>query len=44
MKMLGMSEIFDMLTGYASEYCDDKFCFNSEELADIRDEIIKLQD
>ncbi len=39
-----MSEIFEMITEYASKYYYDKFGFNNEELTDIRDEIIKLQE
>lgn len=39
-----MGEIFEMITEYASEYYYDKFGFNNEELADMRDEILKLQD
>ena len=42
-KILVVSEIFEMLIEYASEYYYDKFGFNNEELADVRDEIIKLQ-
>ena len=38
-----MSEIFEMITEYASEHYYDKFGFNNEELADVRDEIIKMQ-
>ena len=33
-----------MITEYASEHYYDKFGFNNEELADLRDEIINLQD
>lgn len=39
-----MSKIFEMITEYASEHYYDKFGFNNEELADLRDEILKLQD
>ena len=39
-----MSEIFEMITEYASQHYYDKFGFNNEELADLRDEILKLQD
>ena len=39
-----MSEIFEMITEYASEYYYDKFGFKNKELADMRDEILKLQD
>ena len=39
-----MSEIFEMITEYASKYYYDKFGFNNEELTVIRDEIIKLQE
>lgn len=39
-----MSEIFEMITEYASEYYYDKFGFNNKELADMRNEILKLQD
>lgn len=39
-----MSDIFEMITEYASNHYYDKFGFNNEELVDIRDEIIKLQD
>ena len=42
-KILVVSEIFEMLTEYASEHYYDKFGFNNEELADVRDEINKLQ-
>ena len=42
-KILVVSEIFEMLTEYASEHYYDKFGFNDEELAGVRDEIIKLQ-
>lgn len=37
-----MSDIFEMITEYASERYYNKFGFNNKELADIRDEIIKL--
>ena len=39
-----MSEIFEIITEYASKYYYDKFGFNNEEFIDIRDEIIKLQE
>ena len=39
-----MSDIFEMITEYASEHYYDKFGYNNEELADLRDEILKLQD
>lgn len=39
-----MSEIFEIITEYASKYYYDKFGFNNEELIDIRGEIIKLQE
>ena len=39
-----MSEIFEIITEYASKYYYDKFGFNNEELIDIRNEIIKLQE
>lgn len=39
-----MSDIFEMITEYASQHYYDKFGFNNEELADLRDEILKLQD
>ena len=39
-----MGNIFEMITEYASEHYYDKFGFNNEELADLRDEIINLQD
>ena len=42
-KILVVIEIFEMLTEYASEHYYDKFGFNNEELAGVRDEIIKLQ-
>lgn len=39
-----MGDIFEMITEYASEHYYNKFGFNNEELANIRDEILKLQD
>lgn len=42
--MKAMSEMFELITEYASEHYYDKFGFNNGELADLRDEIIKLQD
>lgn len=39
-----MGNIFEMITEYASEHYYDKFGFNNEEFADLRDEIINLQD
>lgn len=38
------SSIFELVTEYASQHYYDKFGFNNEELADLRDEILKLQD
>ena len=38
-----MNDIFEMITEFASEYYYNKFGFNNEELADVRDEILKLQ-
>ena len=34
-----MGNIFEMITEYASEHYYDKFGFNNEELADLRDEM-----
>lgn len=39
-----MSEIFEIITEYASKHYYDKFGFNNEELIDVRDAILKLQD
>lgn len=39
-----MNNIFEMITEYLSNHYYDKFGFNNEELADVRNEILKLQD
>lgn len=38
MRILIFSEIFEMITEYASEHYYDKFGFNNEELSDVIDE------
>lgn len=43
-RLKAMSEIFELITEYASEHYYDKFGFNNGEVADLKDEIIKLQD